>query len=167
MTITILPAQPRHLAGIASIYDRECLEGIATFMTRPRTMDEWRAWLVEHDSPRHFALVAAEGDNVLGFASIAPWSPRQAYARTVESSVYVAPHAQGRGAGTLLMQAALRQVRAAGACVVIARVVDQNRHSVTFHKRLGFETIGIQRRAGEKFGQLLDVRIMDKHLDLE
>ncbi len=166
MTTTILPAQLRHLQGIANIYDRECLEGIATFMTRPRTADEWRGWLAEHDSPRHFALVATAGDDVIGFASIGPWSPREAYARTVESSVYIAPHAQGRGAGTMLMRAALDQARGAGAGVVIARVVDQNRHSVTFHERLGFETIGIQHRAGEKFGQLLDVRIMDLHLDV-
>lgn len=162
----VRPACPQDLPGIAAIYDREVLHGIATFMTVPYTPDQWREWLAAHQAPRHPAVVAVAADGaVIGWAAAAPWSPREAYARSVESSVYVREGQQGRGIGAALMTDLLRRCRDGGACVVIARVVEQNPGSVRFHERLGFETVGLMRRIGEKFGRLLDVRIMDLHLD--
>lgn len=161
----IRQAKEPNLPGIAAIYDREVLHGIATFMTVPYTGEEWRAWLAAHAGPRYPALVAVEDGVVLGWASLGPWSPRQAYDRAAESSVYVAPGAQGRGVGRALMEAIIAGAGAQGVGVIIARVVDQNGASVRFHERLGFETVGVMRRIGEKFGSLLDVRVMDLHLD--
>lgn len=162
----IRQAQEQDLPGIAAIYDREVLHGIATFMTVPFSSDEWRAWLAAHSGPRHPALVAVEGGAVLGWASLSPWSPRQAYDRSAESSVYVAPDTQGGGVGGALMKRLIAGARAQGIAVIIARVVDQNGASVRFHERLGFGTVGVMRRIGEKFGRLLDVRVMDLHVDL-
>lgn len=172
----IVPAGPEHLPGIAAIYDPECLHGFATFMTEARTPTEWGQWLAEHTNPRHPVLVALDqgapaGESpftpppVLGFASLSAWSSRQAYARTAENSVYVAPGAQGRGVGKALMLELMERAKAAGVCVIIARVTEVNPGSVKFHESLGFETIGVQRRAGVKLGRMIDVRIMDKHLD--
>ncbi|MCE7975314.1 MAG: N-acetyltransferase family protein [Leptolyngbya sp. PLA1] len=161
----IRPAQEQDLPGIAAIYDREVLHGIATFMTVPYSSDEWRTWLTAHAGPRHPALVAEEAGTVLGWATLSPWSSRQAYARAAESSVYVAPAAQGRGVGRALMGGLITGATAHGIGVIIARVVDQNAPSVRFHESLGFGTVGVMRRIGEKFGRLLDVRVMDLHLD--
>jgi len=171
--MNILRAAPEHLPGIAAIYDPECLHGFATLMTEPRSPAEWDAWLAEHTDARHAALVAVEkggpsGEKpltVLGFAALSPWSTRPGYARTAENSVYVAPPARDRGLGRALMLDLMGRARAAGVCVVIARVTEQNPASVRFHEALGFSTIGVQRRAGEKLGRLIDVRIMDMHLD--
>lgn len=160
-------AQTQDLAGIAAIYDREVTHGIATFMTVPYSGEEWRDWLAAHSGPRHPALVACEGGAVLGWASLSPWSARQAYNRAAESSVYVAPGAQGRGVGAALMGALIAGARAEGIGVMVARVVDQNAASVRFHERMGFGTVGVMRRIGEKFGRLLDVRLMDLHIDLD
>lgn len=160
----IRPAATADLAGIAAIYDPEVLHGTATFMTVPRTAAQWRAWLAEHDPPRHPVLVADDG-TVAGWASLSPWSVREAYARSAESSVYVHPDRQGRGVGRALMRRLLDDAPRHGVAVVIARVCDENTASVRFHESLGFRTVGVQRRIGEKFGRLLDVRIMDAHLD--
>lgn len=175
----ILPAAPEHLPGIAAIYDPECLHGFATLMTEPRSPQEWEAWLAEHTDPRHPALVALDDGvhsgekplssrvphGVLGFASLSPWNSRPGYARTAENSVYVHPDAHGRGVGKALMIELMARAFKAGVCVIIARVTEQNPGSVKFHERLGFGTIGVQRRAGVKLGRMIDVRIMDKHLD--
>lgn len=164
--VEIRRAQMQDLAGIASIYDREVTHGIATFMTVPYSGEEWLDWLAAHSGPRHPALVAVEGGSVLGWASLSPWSARQAYNRSAESSVYVAPGAQGRGVGRALMRELVTGARAERIGVIVARVVDQNAASVRFHERVGFGTVGVMRRIGEKFGRLLDVRVMDLHLDL-
>lgn len=164
--VEIRRAQSEDLAGIAAIYDREVTHGIATFMTVPYSGEEWRDWLAAHSGPRHPALVAVEGGSVLGWASLSPWSARQAYNRAAESSVYVSLGAQGRGVGRALIGELVAGAGAEGIGVIVARVVEQNAASVRFHERVGFATVGIMRRIGEKFGRLLDVRIMDLQLDL-
>jgi L-amino acid N-acyltransferase len=49
--------------------------------------------------------------------------------------------------------------------VLIARIVEGNPASLALHEALGFATIGVMRRVGEKFGRLLDVRLLERHLD--
>ena len=55
--------------GIRAIYNREVLEGTATFDLRPRSAEDQRRWLTER-SGAHAVMVAVEGDEVLGFAMI-------------------------------------------------------------------------------------------------
>lgn len=167
-SVLVRPATLADVVGIAEIYDKEVLHGIATFMTVPWTPDEWRQWFTDHQSPRHPVVVAvdeSDGERVRGFASLSAWSPRQAYDRTAESSVYVAEGNQGKGIGEAMMREVTQLGKAGGVCVLVARVVEQNPGSVRFHERIGFGTVGIMRRVGEKFGRLLDVRMMDMHLD--
>ena len=41
----------------------------------------------------------------------------------------------------------------------------RNPASIALHQKLGFERIGTMRRVGEKFGRILDVEMMQLHLD--
>ncbi len=52
----------------------------------------------------HPVLVAIDGGELVGWASIGPWSPKGAYRRTGEVSVYVDEPARGRGIGRLLLR---------------------------------------------------------------
>lgn len=157
------------LAGIFEIYDAEVLRGIGTFDTVCKTAAERHDWLASHAAARYPALVAVEPDHggtrVLGWATLSPWSTRCAYARAAESSVYVHASARGRGVGRSLMEALLAGAPAQGVAQVLARVVEGNPASLALHERLGFETVGVLRRVGEKFGRVLDVRVMQKGLE--
>lgn len=159
------------LPGIFEIYDREVLRGTCTFETAPKTPAERAEWLASHAVPRYPALVAVEPDHggtrVLGWASLSAWSTRCAYARSAENSVYVHQSARGRGVGRALMETLLARAKAVGIAVVLARIVEGNPASRSLHEAMGFATIGVMRRVGEKFGQVLDVRLMDRHLDAE
>lgn len=154
------------LAGIFAIYDPEVLAGTATFETVPKSPRERVGWFDSHASPRHPLLVAEAGSVIAGWAGGSRWSPRPAYDRAVETSVYIHPEHRGRGVGRDLMLELIRRCRAAGAGVLLARIVEGNPASLALHESLGFQTVGITRRIGEKFGRLLDVRIMELHLDL-
>jgi phosphinothricin acetyltransferase len=169
--VVIRPAVASDLAGIAAIYDPECERGLNTMMTRARTHEEWVAWLREHEHPRYPVLVATEGEgvgaSVLGWASLSRWSEREGYARTAENSVYVHADAQGKGVGRALMLELLRSGEAQGVRLVIARINNGNEASVRFHESLGFQTIGVMPRCGQKFGRVIDVRIMGWQSTLE
>lgn len=153
------------LARIFEIYDREVLHGTATFETQPRTPAQQLEWFALHDRVRYPVLVAEVEEAVAGWARLYPWSPRPAYARTAENAVYVDPAFRGRGIGKLLLHRLIGRCPSVGIAVLVARVGDSNAASVALHESVGFKTFGIMRRVGEKFGRVLDVRMMDLHLD--
>jgi L-amino acid N-acyltransferase YncA len=153
------------LPGIFAVYDAEVLRGTATFETVPRTPAERVEWFQAHPRSRYPVVVAEEGGAVLGWARLQPWSPRPAYARTAEDSVYVRADARGRGIGRALLAEILGRARGAGIAVVLARIAEGNPASVRLHAAAGFRTVGTMRRVGEKFGRILDVELMDLHLD--
>jgi phosphinothricin acetyltransferase len=162
----VRPATASDLAGIFAIYDQQVLHGIATFETVPKTQEERRAWIDAHPPDRYPALVAGGGDDVRGWAALAPWSPRQAYARTAENSVYIHEAWRRHGLGKLLMQELIALARRDTPIrLIVARIAQPSPASVALHAALGFQPVGTLRRCGEKFGKLLDVLIMDLHLD--
>lgn len=152
------------LPGIFAIYDEQVLHGTATFDIVPKTPGERLEWFAT-SGERYPVLVAQEGSRILGWSRLYAWSPRRAYERTAENAVYVHADARGRGLGRQLLQELIQRAPASGVCVLVARVVEGNPASLRLHESLGFRSIGVMRRVGEKFGTLLDVRLMDLHLD--
>ena len=161
---TIRPAQPRDLAPIFEIYNHEVSHETSTFDTEPRVLGRDDGWLTGRDA-RYPVLIAMAGDELAGWGSLSQWSPRGAYARTAEVSVYVDRRMRGRGIGRELLAELIRVAPAGAIAVLLARIAGENPASVALHESLGFSHIGTQRRAGEKFGRVLDVELMDLHLD--
>ncbi|HZP12311.1 MAG TPA: GNAT family N-acetyltransferase [Nevskiaceae bacterium] len=162
--MNIREAKRDDLDGIFAIYDREVLHGTATFDTVVKSTQERLDWFATAGQ-RYPVLVAEEKNRVLGWARAYAWSPRRAYDRTAENAVYVRDDARGRGLGRALMEKLIELAPQHGIHVLVARIVEGNPASVRLHEALGFKTIGVMRQVGEKFGTLLDVRLMDLHLD--
>jgi L-amino acid N-acyltransferase YncA len=47
----------------------------------------------------------------------------------------------------------------------VGRVAEGNPASIALLESVGFRRFGTQRRCGEKFGRVLDVELLDLHLD--
>lgn len=153
------------LPGIFAIYDEEVLHGTATFDTTPKSPAERLEWFRTDAGGRYPILVAEDGGTTIGWSRLYPWSNRCAYDRAAENAVYVHQRHRGRGAGRALLAELLRLSPQRGVSLLVARIVEGNAPSLALHEALGFQTIGIMHRCGEKFGRLLDVRLMDRHLD--
>jgi phosphinothricin acetyltransferase len=156
--------------AIMEIYNEQVRHGTATFDTEPKAAADHDAWFTRHDRERYPILVAVEGDpvegdQIAGWARLHPWSDRSAYARSAENSVYVHTDWRGRGVARALMTELLARARAGGLSVVLARIAEGNPASIRLHRSLGFQRIGTMRRVGEKFGRILDVEMMQVHLD--
>ena len=91
---TVRPATPADAEALAAIYNEGIADRVATFETRPRSADEARAWI----GGRLPCVVAVRDGAVAGFARVAPYSDREAYAGVGEHGVYVARAARGEGA---------------------------------------------------------------------
>lgn len=164
MPFTTRLAERRDADAIREIYNIEVLGSTVTFDLVPRTLDEQIEWLDEH-SGGHPAIVAVDDTGaVVGFGAISPWRPRPAYSPTVEDSVYVHEAWRGQGVGRLLLRELLRLAEAHGFHSVFARIVGGHEASIALHAQCGFETAGVEREVGRKFGKWLDVVLMQRML---
>jgi phosphinothricin acetyltransferase len=161
--LTTRLAERRDAEAIRAIYNVEVQGSTVTFDLVPRTLDEQIQWLDEH-SGGHPAIVAVDGDTVVGFGAISPWRPRPAYSPSVEDSVYVHADARGRGVGRLLLEELVRLGEAHGFHSMFARIVGGHEASIALHAACGFETAGVEREVGRKFGKWLDVVVMQRML---
>ena len=105
-------------------------------------------------------IVAVDGEDVLGWGSLSPFRTKAAYRYTTENSVYVREDQRGNGIGRLLLARLVAVASENGFRTVIARIAGDNPVSVRLHERQGFETVGIEREVGHKFGRWLDVVVM-------
>ena len=102
-------------------------------------------------------LVAELDGSVVGYAYAGPWKQRAAYARTVETSIYLDAAACGRGLGRRLYASLVERLRAQGVHVAIGGISLPNPVSIALHEALGFSHVGVFREVGNKFGDWIDV----------
>ena len=105
----------------------------------------------------HPWLVAEEEGALLGFANSSPLGARVAYRWAVETGIYLAAHAQGRGVGTALLSALIELLERQGFVTAVAGIALPNPASVALHERLGFVLTGTYDRTGFKQGEWIDV----------
>jgi L-amino acid N-acyltransferase YncA len=144
---------------IMAIYNREVTGSTATFDLVPRSLADQRTWLAAR-SGAFSAIVAVDGGQVVGFASLSPYKERAAYRTTVEDSVYVHRDHTGRGIGHLLLGRLVDIARGSGFHTVIARIEAGGVASRALHSACGFDLVGVERQVGRKFGRWLDVVVM-------
>jgi phosphinothricin acetyltransferase len=145
--------------AIRQIYNLEVTGSTATLDLVPRSVEEQAAWMVAH-SGVYPVVVADEGGEVIGFASLSPYRPRPGYATAVEDSIYVAGDHRGKGIGRALLSEAVVMARTHGFHSIVARVSATQQASVALHKACGFDFVGVEREIGRKFGRWIDVAIL-------
>jgi phosphinothricin acetyltransferase len=162
----VRPFQPADADRVAAIFGHYVETTVISFEMQPRTPDYWRVMAADLGAAGWPFLVGLVDGEVVGFAYVGPWRTKPAYARTVESTVYLAPGRTGRGWGRRLLTEVLAAAAAHGARQVIAVIADSgSAASIALHRALGFETVGVLRQVGFKHGRWVDVTLMQLGLD--
>jgi phosphinothricin acetyltransferase len=155
----IRPAQQTDLEAITEIYNQAILRTTSSFDVDPKSIDEQQEWFAQHD--KYFPIFVATLDKVvIGWISLSKWSDRCGYSSTAEVSLYVHEKHRGKGYGRKLLNSTLDMGRKSGIHTIIARIVKDNEISLHLFEQLGFEYVGTIKEVGKKFGELLDVVIM-------
>lgn len=160
----IRSAVPADAAAVRAIYAFHVANGTASFDTEAPGEAFWRDKIVAVTTKGWPFLVAEWSGAVIGYAYATQFRDRAAYARTCENSIYVADGMRGKGVGRGLLNALVREARAAGFEQMIAVIGGAEPASAALHERLGFFHAGRLQKVGYKFGRKLDTVYMQ--LDL-
>jgi phosphinothricin acetyltransferase len=147
---------PTDAAQICDIYNYYVRETVVMFEESP-VLEADMARRIADITPRLPWLVWEVDGGILGYAYATPWKVRAAYRHSVESSIYLAPQAAGRGLGSRLYTALIADLRQKGLHCVIGGAALPNPASVALHEKLGFSKVAEFREVGFKFGRWIDV----------
>ena len=154
----IRPAEAGDLARLTEIYNYYVLNTPVTFDVEAYTVERRQAWFDQFGvAGRHRLLVAELDGNVLGYAGTTRFRPKAAYETTVETTVYCAPEAVGKGIGSTLYAELFAVVRGEDIHRFVAGYALPNAATEALHRRFGFQKVGVFSENGRKFGKYWDV----------
>lgn len=162
MTVDIRTARAVDLDAITAIYADAVINGTASYELEPPTRQEMESRYAALAAGEFPFLVAALDGAVVGYAYAGPFRSRPAYRFIVENSIYVAPIAKGKGVGSALLKALVKEAERLGFRQMIAVIGDgsQESPSVRLHLRAGFRHCGQLQGSGYKHGRWLDTTFM-------
>jgi phosphinothricin acetyltransferase len=101
--IEIRPAERRDLPRLTEIYNYYVIHTPVTFDIEPYTIERREPWFAQFAATgRHRLLVAETAGAIVGYTGTTKFRPKAAYDTTVETTIYCAPEAVGKGTGKRL-----------------------------------------------------------------
>ncbi len=163
--VVIRPSREGDIAEIAAIYRHHVLHGLGSFEEIPPEPDEIAARRLDIIARGLPYLVAERSGHVLGYCYAAPYRSRSAYRFTVEDSIYIDNAEVGRGLGRALLATLLDRCTDLGYRQMVAVIGgSETWPSIRLHAALGFARIGTLGEVGFKFGNWVDIVLMQRAL---
>ncbi len=138
--------------GIQAIYAPLVAATAISFEIEPPSVAQIEGH-IRSTLPRFPYLVCVADETVLGYAYAGAHRERAAYRWSVDVTVYVNEEARRSGVGRSLYSALLRTLQRQRFHAAFAGITLPNEGSVSLHKSLGFQLVGIYEEVGFKFGQ--------------
>lgn len=158
MRLTVRPARAADGAAVAEIYNQGIEERQATFETRPRTGAE-----CQEQIERGARILVGELDgSLVGWASLSPYSQREAYAGVAEFSIYVDRATRGEGVGRALLEELCVHAAGLGHHKLLGKVFPTNAPSLALMASCGFREVGRHERHGLLDGEWRDVVVLER-----
>ncbi len=166
--VAVRAANEGDLEALNEIYNRYVTEAHYTFDIEPMTIEARREWFGHYgESGPHRVLVALADDAVIGYTSSGRFRPKVGYNTSVETSIYLAPQAVGRGVGTRLYERLFKALEGEDLHRAYAGIGLPNPASIALHERFGFKRVAHFTEQGRKFGRYWDVAWYEKPLGAE
>ena len=152
--LVIRDALEQDMPQVRDIYNFFIQNTVITFDDKPLDLGYWQdiyQLLTKNSLP---FIVLARGEQVLGFAYVAPWRQKTSYLKIVENSIYLAAAATGKKLGSRLFAELIERCRKSGIKEIIAVIADRGAHaSIALHKKHGFLEQGHLADVAVRFGR--------------
>jgi phosphinothricin acetyltransferase len=141
------------------------MHGLASFEEEAPSVEEMRRRFEAVRAKGLPWLAADFGGTLAGYGYCAPYRARSAYRYALEDSIYVRAGSEGKGVGSALLGALIRECETLGYRQLVAVIGDSaNAASINLHASFGFLRVGTLRSVGFKFGRWVDSVLMQRPL---
>jgi len=165
MNVSIRRAAGTDLQALLDIYNHYVLNTHFTFDVEPRTLAHREEWFSHFGERGRYQCFVADADgNAIGWASSHRFKDRSAYDTSVETSIYLAPGAGGKGIGRKLYSALFDALAREDIHRAFGGIAQPNQASMAIHLAMGFTHVGTYQEVGRKFGKFWDVAWYQKAL---
>lgn len=157
-SIIIRPMKREDGNFVMDIYQQGIDTNIATFQTECPTYGEWDSG---HLNDCRF--VAELNGNIVGWIALSATSKREVYHGVVEVSIYINTNYRNQGIGLILMNRLIVESEKLGYWTLYSSVIEENKASITLHKKSGFREIGYREKiAQDRFGKWHNTILFEK-----
>ena len=133
------------------------------------SIDEFRSRFEKITKKYPYFLAEDSNGEVLGYTYYSEFKDREAYRYSVETTIYLAKEACGRGIGRKLYEVLEKAAKAQNitnmnACIATCRTEDEylTNRSYYFHEKMGYKLVGTFHNSGYKFDKWYDMVWMEK-----
>ena len=146
------------LPEILELFNDAIINTTSVYDYNPRTMDFMSDWY-NSKLKAHYPIIGLFGsqNELLGFGTYGSFRSRPAYKYSIEHSIYVNKEMRGKGYGKIILNEIIKSAINQDYHVLVGGIDADNKISIKFHEKMGFEYAGTIRHAGYKFGKWLDL----------
>jgi phosphinothricin acetyltransferase len=131
------------LPFIVAVYNSTIESRQVTADLAPITVDSRTAWLAEHNATNRPLWIVKSDTEAVGWVSLQDFYSRPAYEGTVEVSIYLHPHHQGKGYGKEILLHTLQACGSMGIHSITAFIFAANEKSIQLFTLCGFSQWGL------------------------
>jgi L-amino acid N-acyltransferase len=130
------------IESMTAVYNEAIQEGMLTGDLEPVSIENRRAWFLDHQHPYSIFVTVLDG-SVIGYAAISPYRKgRGAFNETCEISYYVFRQHRNRGFGKKLINHTIEDAKQSGFRIIVAFILECNQRSIDLLLGLGFSIGG-------------------------
>jgi L-amino acid N-acyltransferase YncA len=156
--------QIEDLEEILTIYNQGIEDRIATLEEVQKDMDYMTKWYENHQG-RYRTFVTENNGEVIGWASLHPYSQRSAYAGVGEISIYIRRDWRGKGIGQKLLTVLEGFAKENDFHKLVLATFPFNQNGQGLYQKMGFYEVGTFKNQGTLDGKWVDVMWMEKLLE--
>ncbi len=158
--LMIRAARVEDAKEIARIYNQGVQDRAATFENAYVTPEERYLWLAARPE-KYPVLVAEVKHTLMGWSSLAPYSPRACYNGIAELSIFIERSLRGHGVAQELMKAMQTAAGEKGFYKLIGRIVADNQPARKLCQLMGWKEVGIHEKHGKLGAEWHDLVLVE------
>lgn len=159
----IVKTQKQHIEKLMDIYNYYVEHTTVTFHLDKLDKKEFSG-IVHIQGEKDYTYTIIDGEKIIGYCSLERFNRKEAYKRSAYVSIYLDKKYTGKDFGSRILKHLEKEAVIKDIKSLIALVCGENTQSIALFIKNGYKFAGELKKAGEKFGRLLNVVYYQKLL---